>query len=148
MKLSTKGRYASRLMLDLAIHDGEGPQSLKEIALRTGMTVKYLEQIISRLLKAGLVHSVRGQGGGYHLALPAAEIHLSSIIGALEGPLDPVPCVGDTARCSQSAVCVTREIWQELGQAIWNTLDAVRLEDMVRRHRQKHDDMESGINRI
>ncbi len=135
-------------MLDLAVHSGEGPQPLKEIAGRTGITIKYLEQIISKLVSAGLVLSSRGQSGGYVLGRPAKELHLSTILTVLEGPLIPVPCVEDLSQCNQATQCVTREIWQELSQTIWNTLDAILLSDMVRRYQEKQFNKEDILYHI
>jgi Rrf2 family transcriptional regulator, iron-sulfur cluster assembly transcription factor len=137
VKLSTRGRYGARIMLDLASHAGNGPQSTRAIAKRTGISVKYLERIIARLAGAGLVTGSRGQSGGYRLALPPAEIRLSAILKTLEGSLTPVGCVDDAGRCGRAADCVTREIWAELGHAIWETLDAIRLSDMYARLESK-----------
>lgn len=140
MKLSTRSRYGTRLMLDLALHDQAGPQPLRMVSRRTAISVKYLEQIIPRLLSAGLVLSSRGQNGGYALARPAGEIRLSELVKALEGSLDPVACAEASAICCRSPQCASREIWRELSAAIQRTLDGVSLADLAGRHRDKQAD--------
>src|SRR5690242_1173163 len=109
MKLSTKGRYGVKAMLDLALHNSEGQVSLKSIAERQGLSENYLEQLFSALRKAGLVKSMRGAQGGYVLAMAAEEISVGAILRALEGSLAPVDCVsdGESSQCSRSNGCVT-----------------------------------------
>src|SRR5512136_68398 len=118
MKLSTKIRYGSRAMVELASHYGEGAIELKEIAKKESISLKYLEQVIIPLRTAGLVKSVRGSKGGYSLGKPPAEISLKDLVEILEGPLTLVDCLGDPKRCERSASCVTREIWNEVSEAI------------------------------
>jgi len=145
MKLSTKGRYGARVMLNLASQAESRPQPLRAIAERTGITVKYLEQIIARLVGAGLVQSSRGQSGGYILAKPAEEIRLSIILQALEGSLAPVACVEDAGQCDRAAECITREIWEELNQTIWQKLESISLSDMVNRLERKRATPQSAM---
>jgi len=135
-------------MLDLAIHDHAGLQPLKVIARRTGITVKYLEQIIAKLVSAGLVRSSRGQSGGYTLARPADSIRLGTVLKVLEGSLAPIPCTETIDQCPRSLDCVTREIWQELSDNIWNTLEAVSLADMAARLREKSAEKDISMYHI
>ena len=119
MKISTRGRYALRLMLDLALADPEEYCSVKSIAARQQISEKYMEQIISQLVKAGFVRSVRGAQGGYTLAQPPAAITVGDVLRAMEGSLAPVECVaGDGPGCERSERCVTLEVWQKLKEAI------------------------------
>jgi Rrf2 family cysteine metabolism transcriptional repressor len=137
MKLSTKIRYGARAMLTLASHYGEGPLELHEIAKKESISLKYLEQVIIPLRTAGLVKSVRGSKGGYSLARPPSEVSLKDLVEILEGPLNLVDCLGDPKRCERSASCVTREIWNEVSEAIYRIFKSITLEDMVRRKKEK-----------
>jgi len=118
MRLSTKARYALRAMMELALHEGEGPQLLREIAQAQRLSVKYLEQLTIPLRHAGLVRSARGPNGGYELARPAAEITALDVVAAVEGPLTLLDCVGRTAACDRTATCVARQLWMRAGEAI------------------------------
>ena len=137
MKLSTKIRYGARAMLVLASRYGKGPLELHEIAKKENISLKYLEQVIIPLRTAGLVKSVRGARGGYSLGKPPAEICLKDLVEILEGPLTLVDCLGDPRRCERSAACVTREIWSEVSEAIYDIFHSITLEDMVRRQKEK-----------
>ena len=137
MKLSTKIRYGARAMLELASHYGEGPLELHEIAKKENISVKYLEQVIIPLRTGGVVKSIRGSKGGYSLARPPSEICLKDLVEILEGPLNLVDCLGDPKRCERSAACVTREIWNEVSEAICKIFQSITLEDMVRRKKEK-----------
>ncbi len=137
MKLSTRGRYGTRAMLDVALHCAEGPVRLKDIAQRQEVSKKYLEHLISRLEAAGLVSSIRGAGGGITLARPASEIKLSEILQALEGPIDLVGCVDSDDWCSRSSSCVTRDIWAQMGKLLNDFLESMTLEDLCRQQREK-----------
>ena len=137
MKLSTKGRYGARVMLDLALHFGEGPILLKDIAKRQQISERYLEQLILSLKAAGLVESTRGARGGFTLAKPPSQIRLSEIIQTMEGSIAPVTCVDDPKACSRADVCVTRDIWSEMGKAMSGVLESTTLEDLVQRQREK-----------
>ena len=131
MKISTKGRYGMRAMVDLAIHNGEGPILLKDIARRQQLSERYLEQLILTLKSAGLVRSTRGARGGFELAKAPNEIKLGKVFQALEGPLGLVECVDDPMSCSRVNSCVTRDIWQELKEGITSILDSKTLKDLV-----------------
>ena len=134
MKLSTKGRYASRAMLDLSLHFGEGPIMVKDIARRHNLSERYLEQLLIPLKTAGLVRGIRGARGGFMLAKPPSEIRLLDIIRIMEGSTSPVECVDDERLCSASDKCATREVWKEMKEAIDNVLMATTLEDLKDNH--------------
>jgi len=137
MKLSTKGRYGTRLMLELAIHYGKGPVALKDIAKRQEISEKYLWQLISPLKIAGLVNSTRGPSGGYTLAKKPSEITLNDIVSVLDGPLCIVDCVKDPSLCKRSANCVTREVLSETSEELSKVLASKTLEDMIKRQKNK-----------
>ncbi len=137
MKLSTKGRYATRAMLDLAINQGEGPVLLKDIAQRQQISLSYLEHLVTPLITAGLIRSTRGAKGGVSLAKSPQEIKLSEIIQLLEGSLAPVECVNNPKLCSRSELCVARDVWSELKEAMNGILEATTLQDLVERQKVK-----------
>lgn len=138
MKISTKGRYALRLMLDLAIRDTGEPIRIRDIAARQEISEKYLEQIISILNKAGYVRSVRGPQGGYHLMKEPAQYTVGMILRLTEGSLAPVACLdGDVNICERQENCVTLRLWQMLNQAVSDVVDHVTLADLVEWHEQK-----------
>ncbi|MCD6472826.1 RrF2 family transcriptional regulator [Candidatus Aerophobetes bacterium] len=137
MKLSTKGRYGTRAMIDLALHYGQGPILLKDIAKRQKISDKYLEHMITSLRIAGLINSIRGAHGGYILAKPPAQIKLSQVIKALEGSIAPVECVDDPKTCSQANLCITRGIWTEIKRAMDRILESVSLQDLVKQQKRK-----------
>lgn len=141
MKISTKGRYALRLMLDLAIHDTGEPVRIRDIAARQEISEKYLEQIISILNKAGFVRSIRGPQGGYHLMRQPREYTVGMILRLTEGPLAPVACLeGDVNTCARQESCVTLRLWQMLNQAVSDVVDHVTLADLVEWYEQKGTD--------
>ena len=132
MKISTNGRYAVRLMLDIAMHDQKEPVRLKDAAERQGISVKYLEQIISQLVKAGYVYSVRGAQGGYLLVGEAKNYTVGKIIREVEGDMAPVACLEPGyPKCGRSGECVTLRVWKELDDAIQGVLEKYTLADLV-----------------
>ena len=137
MKLSTRGRYGLRALLDLALHRGEGSVPLKDIAWRQEISLPYLDHLITPLVAAGLVKSTRGARGGVLLLKSPADIKLSEVVQFLEGPIALVDCVINPALCHRSAFCVTRDIWVEMKEAMSQVLDSTTLQDLVERHRQK-----------
>lgn len=140
MKISTKGRYALRLMLDLAIYDTGEPVSLKDIAKRQEISEKYLEQIISVLNKAGFVRSIRGASGGYVLRRKPKEYTVGDILRLTEGSLSPVACVGEESEeCVRSGDCVTVMVWEKLDKAINDVVDNITLQDLVDWHMAQSD---------
>jgi Rrf2 family transcriptional regulator, iron-sulfur cluster assembly transcription factor len=134
MRLSTKGRYAARIMLFLALHQDEGSSRKQAIAAAESISADYVEQILIRLKAAGLVVSRRGAKGGFALARPADTITLADILRATEGPLAVVPCA--EAGCQQVAGCVTREIWREAQRALEDLFEGKTLNAMERRARE------------
>ncbi len=137
MRLSSRGRYSTKAMLDLAMHCHEGPILVKDISGRQGMTEQYLEQLFIPLRAAGLVRSIRGAGGGYYLARPPAEIKLSEVIRASEGATAPVECAEEPRLCPQSDRCVTRDLWVEMKKAIDKVLESTTLLDLVEQQQAK-----------
>lgn len=137
IRISTKGRYGTRAMLDLALNYGRGPILLKDIADRQEISIGYLEQIIPSLKAAGLVNSIRGARGGYTLARKPGNIRLKEIISALEGPLSIVECVNEADQCEKVDLCVTRDLWNDLNNIISNYLEEINLEHLVEKHRNK-----------
>ena len=140
MKISTKGRYALRLMLDLALHDTGENIALKTIAKRQEISGKYLEQIIGILTKAGFVKSVRGSSGGYRLSKKPEEYTVGDILRLTEGSLAPVSCVENgTVACDKAETCVTVSVWKELNDAINGVVDNITLADLVDRSEANGD---------
>ena len=137
MKISTKGRYALRLLLDIAQNQQDGFVSLKEIAERQEVSKKYLEQIISILNKAGFVKSVRGPAGGYSLKRKPEEYTVGMILRLTEGSLAPVDCVEDGTDCGRADQCVTVLLWKKLNDAINGVVDNITLADLVDWQMQK-----------
>ncbi len=136
MKLSTKVRYGARLMVDLALKNGQGPVMLKDIAQRQRVSKKYLEQIIIGLKKKRLIKSIRGAKGGYVLAKNPARIRLIDIFEAVEGPISLIKCL-DNDGCPLIETCVTREIWAQLKEDIKRFLHSVVLESLAKRKIEK-----------
>jgi Rrf2 family protein len=131
MKLTTRSRYGARLMLDLARHFEQGPVHLKDVANREGISVKYLEQLIIPLKKNGLVTSVQGPKGGHILAKPPESISFADIIKSLETSASLVECVESPQSCSRSEECPTRDIWQQVKQAMYRELENLTLADKM-----------------
>ena len=132
MKISTKGRYALRVMLDIATQGTDRSIPLKEIAARQGITVKYLEQIIPPLNRAGYLHSARGNNGGYRLARRPEEYIVGDIIRVSEGSLAPLACLEDTENgCGRQSCCQARQFWAGLDRAIRDYVDSVTLADVM-----------------
>ena len=136
MKISTKGRYGLRIMTDLAVNGKDGCVSLKDIAEREHLSEKYLEQIINQLSKAGLVKSLRGAKGGYHLTREADKITVEDILKATEGSLAPVACAEDNGRCASYGDCVTSFIWTEIYKATIGVVSSITLKDLAQRSQQ------------
>ena len=135
MRISTKGRYALRLMLDLALNNTGEPISLKDIARRQEISDKYLEQIISVLNKAKYVKSIRGAQGGYILTKRPEEYTVGMILKLTEGSLAPVTCVEEDAdSCERKSNCATFVVWQKMYDAICDVVDNITLEDLVSWH--------------
>ncbi len=136
MKLSTRGQYGTRILLDLALR-GEGPVLLKDIAQRQQISLAYVERLITPLIAGGIVRSARGARGGVWLAKSPEEIRLSEVIQLLEGSMALVECVNNPRICSRSAFCVTRDVWGELKKAMDGVLESTTLQDLVERQKRK-----------
>jgi len=132
MKLSTKGRYALRAMVDLAAHSGDGPVPRKEIAARQDISPHYMEQLFAKLRDAGLVKAIRGPGGGYLLAKPPDQITAGEVVRAVEDILAPVACLeaDPDQRCERAPNCPTRRIWKELGERVSEYLDSMTVAEL------------------
>ncbi len=134
MRVSTKGRYALRLLLDLAVNGKEEYVSIKSISVRQEISDKYLEQIINQLCKAGYVKSARGANGGYQLSQPPEYYTVGMILRLMEGTLSPVPCLDFLENdCHRAPRCATVELWQELKEAVEEVVNRVTLADLVKR---------------
>ena len=130
--ISTKGRYALRVMIDLALCSGEGYISLKDISARQGISLKYLEQVIALLNRAGFLHSLRGSAGGYKLARSPHEYTAGDILRAAEGSLAPVACLQNEAKqCERAACCSTLPFWKKYYETINEYVDSVTLQELA-----------------
>jgi Rrf2 family protein len=143
MKLSTRGRYGARALVELAKHDGEGPLALKEMAERQQIPVKYLEQIAMVLKSAKLIKSVRGPSGGYTLARPPEEINLLEIVETLEGSLSFVNCVKDPSTCDRVESCAFNDLWKRISVETSKILRSVTLAEMARKDCEKRSSVAS-----
>jgi Rrf2 family iron-sulfur cluster assembly transcriptional regulator len=138
MKLTSKGRYAVTAILDLAFHAGSGPVALPHIARRQDISLSYLEQLFTRLRKAGLVDSTRGPGGGYMLGRSAGAISIAEIIAAVDERVDNTRCSG-AGDCQNGEQCLTHDLWEDLGDRIFGFLEGITLQDLLE---------ENGIRRV
>lgn len=133
MQLSCRGRYSTRAMVELALHRGELPLPLTDIAKNEGISKKYLIQLMGPLKRAGLVRVVRGKQGGFVLARPPSEITLGDILYAVEGDMSLIDCVKESRVCYRSSECVSRETWLELSNLIKNYLQSTTLADILKK---------------
>lgn len=134
MKISTKGRYALRMMLDVAQHQDEGYVTLKDIASRQAISKKYLEQIALQLTQAGMLRAVRGHQGGYRLSSAPGDYTVLSILEVTEGPLAPVACMDQTPNaCARCASCLTLPVWQGLDRVMRDYLGSITLSSILER---------------
>lgn len=132
MRLTTKGRYAVTAMLDLALHNREGPTSLSAISVRQDISLSYLEQLFARLRRNGLVASVRGPGGGYRLARDPADLSVAQVVDAVSESMDATRCGGE-ASCQGGEKCLTHNLWEDLSTRIYEFLNDVSLDDLMAR---------------
>jgi Rrf2 family protein len=146
MKLSTKGKYGVRAVFEIARHYGKGPITIKEIAERQGISFSYLEQILHKLGKAGVIESVRGPAGGYLLSRRPAELTIGDIVRTLEGPIALSHCLepGESGDCNQADDCVARMVWAKVGAKIEEALDSISFDDLLK---QRQDRKETFILR-
>ncbi len=137
MRISTITRYGVRAMIDLAIHGKDGYVYLKDIARRQQISLRYLENIMTKLVKAGLVFSSRGRNGGFSLSRPPSMINVSEIIRVLEGSFAPVPCVDNPYVCERSDFCVSHELWKGINSTIWEYFSSHTLEELAKKEKEK-----------
>ncbi len=134
MKVSTKGRYGLRTLVDIAVHQGKGAVTLNDIARRQKISVKYLWQVINPLKMAGLLSVTRGAKGGYALAKRPEEINMLEVVSRLEGPLSVVECITRDDFCDEIDTCVARSVWKEVNQTVEQTLKNITLAEVLRRY--------------
>lgn len=136
MKISTKGRYGLRAILDVALHQQEGPVTIRSISERQDLSERYLEQLLNTLRQNSLINSIRGFQGGYILNREPEKITVGDVVRALEGPISPVDCVGDDAHslCSRADKCVTQIVWEDLRKAMVGVLDSYTLADLTEKY--------------
>ncbi len=137
MRITTRSRYGTRMMVELAVHHEKGPVQLGEIARRQKLSVKYLEQLIIPLKKAGLIKSHRGARGGYALARSPEEITVWEVVSILEGDEGVTPCVHYPDLCEMSPICPTRDVWDLLTEVIRETLARITIADLARKYQER-----------
>jgi len=137
MKISTRARYGTKALLELALHENGELVPLKEISQRQEIPLPYLEHLIGPLVQAGIVRSTRGIGGGVSLLKPPRQVVLSEVIELFEGPIFLVDCVNNPESCSHSGYCVTRGLWQDIREAMSGVLESLTLQDLVERQRRE-----------
>lgn len=135
MKLSTKGRYGLRAFIDIAVHSEEEPVSLASVAVRQNISISYLEQLMTKLRKAGLIESVRGANGGYILAKKAGNISVGEVLRALEGELMPVECAAleeGAEHCAVESCCSTKIVWKKINDSLNETVNNIFIDELVK----------------
>jgi len=139
LKISTKGRYGLRAFIDLACYGAEEPVSISSISARQEISERYLEQLMAKLKKAGLVESTRGAGGGYRLGRPAEEISVGDVLRVLEGSLEAAQCSGmeDESACENHDICVTKYVWKRINDSITQAVDTMMLDQLIEESRKK-----------
>jgi Rrf2 family iron-sulfur cluster assembly transcriptional regulator len=151
MRLTTKGRFAVTAMIDLALHENEGPVTLAEISGRQSISLSYLEQLFGKLRRHQLVDSVRGPGGGYTLAKPAETVTVAHIVTAVDEALDATQC-GGKENCQDERRCMTHDLWENLNKKMIDYLESVSLLDLVTKQRQrlaiKQANLAKGAHRL
>ena len=141
MKLSTRGQYGTRALIELALHREEEPVLLKDIAQSQQISLPYLQHLIAPLIAGGIVRSTRGAKGGISLVKPPEQIKLSEVIQLLEGSTAPVECVDNPKICRRAESCVSRDIWSELKKVTDEVLESITLQDLVERQKGKEQPM-------
>jgi len=137
LKLSTRARYGTRALIELALHKEDSPLTLREIADKQKISLSYLEHLISPLIARGFIRSVTGHRGGIYLNQAPDKIKLSDVVQALEGGVAAVDCVNDPGVCDQSKLCATRDVWSELTNVMIEFLDSITLQNLVERYLEK-----------
>ena len=143
MKISTKGRYGLRILIDLATHDPGKPRLIRDIAESQQISEKYISRLVIDLRRAKLVRSVRGINGGFHLAKAPEQITLLEILETMEGPISVVDCVRSPEKCKRQSLCPARDIWQKLNDGIRELTKNITLDDILNAYRQR--DFQNGI---
>ena len=138
MKISTKGRYGLRILMDLALHQSEKPRLIRDIAKSQQISEKYISRLVIALRKAGMIRSVRGVNGGFHLAMKPDDITLLAVIEVMEGPLSIVDCVSAPKRCVHSENCAPREVWCKLNEDIRSLMLGTTLADILASYRRQN----------
>ncbi len=138
MKLSTRTRYGTRALLELALREAKGPVFLKDIAKNQEISLSYLEHLVAPLISGGIIRSTKGPHGGVTLARKPEDINMKEITQLLEGSLAPVECVDRAEVCDRSGICITREIWAKMKKAMDGVLEATTLKDLVDEQKKKH----------
>ena len=141
MKISTKGRYGLRILIDLATHDPGKPRMLKDIALSQQISEKYISRLVIDLRRGKLVRSVRGVNGGFHLAKLPEEITLLEVLETMEGPISVVDCVRSPEKCNRQTLCPARSIWTQLNDGIRELTRNITLDDILNAYRQHNADL-------
>ena len=144
MKISTKGRYGLRILIDLAMHDPAKPRMLRDIARSQQISEKYISRLVIDLRRAKLVRSVRGVNGGFHLAKRPDEITLLEVLETMEGPISVVECVRAPEKCSRQELCPARTIWTRLNDGIRELTAKITLDDILNAYRQHNADLGIG----
>jgi len=144
MKLSTRSRYGTRALIDIAINSNGKPVLLRDVARRQEISTMYLEHLITPLISAGIVRSTRGAKGGVWIAKELKDIRLTEVIQLLEGSLAPVECVDDPKYCRRYEACVTREVWTELKRVMTAVLGGTTLQELVERQKKKLEQVPSA----
>jgi Rrf2 family protein len=139
MRVSTKGDYGVRALVELAQHYGEGPLQSAEIAARQEVPEPYLDQLLTNLRRAGFIRSVRGPQGGHTLIKNPKDVRLSQVMLALEGSLAPLACVDDPGACTKSGGCVQRDVWTRVRDATFDILESVSIADLAEKERHNHN---------
>jgi Rrf2 family protein len=137
VKLSTRTRYGTRALLELALHGGKEPLSLKDIASQQQISLPYLEHLIAPLIAGGIIRSTKGPKGGISLARKPGDIKLIEITQLLEGSVAPVECIDNPEACKRSEFCATRDVWSQLKEVIEGVLEATTLQDLVEKQKSK-----------
>ena len=144
MKISTKGRYGLRILIDLATHDPGKPRLIRDIAQSQQISEKYISRLVIDLRRAKLIRSVRGINGGFHLAKAPEQITLLEILETMEGPISVVDCVRSPEKCKRQSLCPARDIWQQLNDGIRELTQKITLDDILNAYRQR--DVRNGIS--
>ena len=140
MKISTKGRYGLRILIDLATHDNSIPRLIRDIAQAQQISEKYISRLVIDLRRAGLIRSIRGVNGGFHLAKKPEEITLLEVIETMEGPVSVVECVNARHKCGRNSSCGARTIWQQLNENIRNMMQNITLAEILQAYQDPDKD--------